>query len=206
MLFKEICFWFTPVQAGQFAVHVHFCLVSPVQLCMLLIDASAQDAKNLTLPEALKRTFGAELADIITERIGPIDNCPPEPLTLEPATESLMPNGLAVPGICHLTHNTVKDIISRMHYWDQFWQQLKQLEGALTNEEYMRVPTLASSAQSHVYHHDVVAVDFSANGLMQQIAKGPYAESAKLFKRRPPKLYDKRWSVIADFLKVAWPQ
>ena len=27
-----------------------------------------------------------------------------------------------------------------------------------------------------------------------------------MFKKQPPQLYEKRWSVVADFLKVAWPQ
>eukprot|EP00971_Amphidinium_carterae_P279727 5553033-Amphidinium_carterae.2 len=105
---------------------------------------------SLTLPDVLQKTFGAELTELITERIGPIAHSPTENLVLDAATDSLMPNGLPIPGICHLTHNTVKDVTLAMNYWAEFWQQLKVLEAALTNDEYMRVLTLDTSAQGLV--------------------------------------------------------
>eukprot|EP00971_Amphidinium_carterae_P351612 6492190-Amphidinium_carterae.3 len=114
---------------------------------------------------------------IIDERMGPVSCCNSDELELaQPSTPAFMPNSLPIPGICHLTHNTVKAITSKMAYWSVFWTELKVLESVLTSDDYMRCLI------------------------------GVHTSSKAVFKRQPPQLYDKRWSVIADFVKAALPQ
>eukprot|EP00971_Amphidinium_carterae_P008279 163430-Amphidinium_carterae.3 len=139
----------------------------------------------------LEAAFGPALEKIVSERIGRIEGSLSESAVAlaellssfgSDAGPAFMPNGLGIPGVCHMAHNTAKDVTCRMRYWPTYWQQLKIVEGVLTNADYMRA----------VIH--------------ESIETGPYAASASLFKKAPPKLYEARWSVIANFLHAAFPQ
>eukprot|EP00971_Amphidinium_carterae_P255359 5069596-Amphidinium_carterae.2 len=136
----------------------------------------------------LQAAFGPELEAIVTARIGRIEGSAKQSadelaaLLSSEIGPTFMPNALGVPGVCHLAHNTAKDVTKRMKCWPSYWEQLKVMEGDLTNADYMR------------------AVIF------ESVEGGPYAASASLFKKAPPRLYEPRWSVISDFLEIAFPQ
>ena len=130
--------------------------------------------------------FGEELAVKMRQAIGGCDiGCADileaKRLPME-IPDMLMPNCLPVPGVCHLSHNTAVSVTSRMSHWEEYWKQLKNTEALLTNADHMRL----------VIHRCV--------------ASGPHHAASDAFRRAPPKLYEKRWSVISLYIQAAWPQ
>ncbi len=92
--------------------------------------------------------------------------------TSDEELSGLCPQCIYMPGLLHMTHNMIVDVTDKMAWWPQFWKHLKNIEGLFCNEDKMRLVTLRC------------------------ITGGPYDHAKSDFQKCPPKLYEKRWSVV----------
>ena len=161
------------------------CKCSEIAACSLQ-QCVLQASPPTTLYDIMVGAFGEDLAMKMRQAVG---GCNISSIDLVEADrlpthtpDMLMPNCLPVPGVCHLSHNTAVSVTSRMSHWEEYWRELKNTEALLTNPDHMRV----------VIHRCVTS--------------GPHHAAEAAFKKSPPKMYEKRWSVISLYIQAAWPQ
>ena len=92
-----------------------------------------------------------------------------------PHARVFMPYALLVPGALHVIHNVSKDAEKQLTHWMWFHGRLKSLEKLL--------------ATPHLRERYVAKCLTPGNA------------DAPVFKRTFPKLYEKRWEVVATFCK-----
>ena len=95
----------------------------------------------------------------------------------------ILPRSLIVPGSLHLLHNMCSDLHARLHWWPQFWIFLKACE-ALLCQQHLLEKFVATCLSSTVYEHHTR--DFTRIGC--------------------PRLFEKRWGVAVQFLRVLLPR
>eukprot|EP00971_Amphidinium_carterae_P000717 14099-Amphidinium_carterae.1 len=132
--------------------------------------------------------FGLSLAMHINNELGPFPDEADELSDGDDAGEEeedkevkLLPHSLHIPGICHVTHNALWEVTKHMESWEVWYSSLKNVAALLSNADRMR---------------RVVAV----------IQESPLAHAASCFRRLAPALHEKRWSVVQDFLRIAYSQ
>ena len=94
---------------------------------------------------------------------------------------TLLPNAVAIPGICHTVHNLLKDVDCKLHHWEWFYTRLKNT-CALLGRDQARRRLLVTCVQGR---------------------SSPHHES--LWDKSPPGLYEARWGQVLSYLRAALP-
>ena len=160
-------------------------------------DMHQVDEKEVVVPKCMRdelvAAFGADLVQHAEAELGPLDNCIPaasdddgdwwwcNPCTPPDCYRTLMPMAIGVPGAGHIAHNAAADMTKHMVHFGKWWEEIKNVEALLTDADKMR---------------RVIAV----------VEHGAHSYALHVFKKRPPKLYEHRWSVLQEFLHISWPQ
>ena len=146
-----------------------------------------QVCQHVGFHERLCEAFGPSLASRVQNELGPFagnmdsDSSDDADMMDEADHQKLLPQSMHIMGICHITHNAMWQVTTHMQYWSTFYAALKNLAALLSDADKMR---------------RVVTV----------IERGPLAGGIQVFSSLPPKLHEKRWSVIRDFMQMAYPQ
>ena len=90
-----------------------------------------------------------------------------------------MNKAMVVAGMCHICSNMSVDVHKRLHWWPQFYQQLKNLETVLVRRE----------------DRDLFFHLFVRNTVYDNL------QSKRGFERELPRLYEQRWSRVTLFLR-----
>ena len=97
------------------------------------------------------------------------------------AAGGLMKNCVGVPGLMHILHNLSLHVSSSMEHWEEFYDQLQNID-MLLSTPYRRRLLVDTCIRGTSYRH--AEADFLAG---------------------TPQLYEKRWSVVQQFLVKAKP-
>ena len=94
---------------------------------------------------------------------------------------ALLPNCVALPGLCHTMDNLLQDVDERLPSWTEYFKELKNVSAVLNRDQ----------ARCRLYTTCVQG-------------RAPVRDE-KLWQHSPPNLYEQRWGQVVAFLQRALP-